>query len=143
MFLEMTVQVGLLAEAAVTQWTAERSLSVVDVSDVTLKVRGDTEAATAVLAAIWLLAGVCTQVTGQVRRARERLAAIPARVPVSLPHSGPGHHTSRHAITARDLGRRPEGHDVWKVHTDRQLEVRCARSIVPTTAAFSIFISSS
>ena len=44
----MTVQVGLLAEAAVTQVAFERFLFVVDVADVTLQVGGDAERTIAV-----------------------------------------------------------------------------------------------
>jgi hypothetical protein len=47
--LEVTVQVGLLAEAAVTQVTLEGLLLVVDVADVALQVGGDAERAVAVL----------------------------------------------------------------------------------------------
>lgn len=47
--LEVTVQVGLLAEAAVTQVTLEGLLLVVDVADVALQIGGDAERAVAVL----------------------------------------------------------------------------------------------
>lgn len=47
--LEVTVQVGLLAEAAVAQVTLEGLLLVVDVADVALQVGGDAERAVAVL----------------------------------------------------------------------------------------------
>lgn len=47
--LEVTVQVGLLPEAAVTQVTLEGLLLVVDVADVALQIGGDAERAVAVL----------------------------------------------------------------------------------------------
>lgn len=47
--LEVTVQVGLLAEAAVAQVTLEGLLLVVDVADVALQIGGDAERAVAVL----------------------------------------------------------------------------------------------
>lgn len=47
-FLEVTVQVGLLAETAVAQVALEGLLLVVDVADVTLQVGGDAEGAIAV-----------------------------------------------------------------------------------------------
>lgn len=118
MLLEVAIQVGLLAEAAVTEWTAERTFSVVDVPDVTLKVGRDAETSTTVLAAVRLFTRVGTQMTGEVGRAWERLAAISARVPVSLSHPGPRHHPGSHTITVRHLGGRLEGHDVWKIDTD-------------------------
>ena len=49
MLLEVAVQVGLLAEAAVTQVTLEGLLLVVDVADVALQVGRDAEGAVAVL----------------------------------------------------------------------------------------------
>ena len=48
MLLEVAVQVGLLAEAAVTQVALEGLLLVVDVADVTLQVGGDAEGAVTV-----------------------------------------------------------------------------------------------
>ena len=49
MLLEVAVQVGLLAEAAVAQVTLEGLLLVVDVADVALQVGRDAEGAVAVL----------------------------------------------------------------------------------------------
>lgn len=48
MLFEVTVEVGLLAEAAVTQVAFEGLLLVVDVANVTLQVGGDAEGAVAV-----------------------------------------------------------------------------------------------
>lgn len=48
MLLEVTVQVGLLTEATITQVALEGFLLVVDVADVTLQVGGDAEGAVAV-----------------------------------------------------------------------------------------------
>lgn len=71
----MTIQIGLLAEASLAKRTLEWFLLVMDISDVTLKVTGDAEAPLAVLAFVWLLAGVRPQVSRQVRRSRKDLAA--------------------------------------------------------------------
>lgn len=48
MLLEVTVQVGLLTEATITQVALEGFFLVVDVADVTLQVGGDAEGAVAV-----------------------------------------------------------------------------------------------
>lgn len=48
MLFEVTVEVGLLAEAAVAQVALEGLLLVVDVANVTLQVGGDAEGAVAV-----------------------------------------------------------------------------------------------
>ena len=48
MLFEVTVQVGLLTEAAVAQVALEGLLLVVDVANVTLQVGGDAERAVAV-----------------------------------------------------------------------------------------------
>lgn len=48
MLLEVTVQVGLLAEASITQVALEGFFLVVDVANVTLQVGGDAEGAVAV-----------------------------------------------------------------------------------------------
>lgn len=48
MLLQVTVEVGLLTEAAVTQVALEGLLLVVDVADVALQVGGDAEGAVAV-----------------------------------------------------------------------------------------------
>lgn len=65
--LEMTIQVGLLAEASFAKRALERLLLVVDVSDVTLEVAGDAETPLAVLALIRLFASVRPQVSCQIR----------------------------------------------------------------------------
>jgi len=57
--LEMSIEVGLLSEAAVAQSTAERTLSVVDVPHVALKVGRDAETAPTVFAPVWLFTRVC------------------------------------------------------------------------------------
>lgn len=48
MLLEVTVQVGLLAKASITQVALEGFFLVVDVANVTLQVGGDAEGAVAV-----------------------------------------------------------------------------------------------
>lgn len=48
MLLEVTVQVGLLTEATITQVALEGLFLVVDVANVTLQVGGDAEGAVAV-----------------------------------------------------------------------------------------------
>lgn len=48
MLLEVTVQVGLLTEATITQVALEGFFLVVDVANVTLQVGGDAEGAVAV-----------------------------------------------------------------------------------------------
>ena len=93
--LEVAVEVGLLAEAAVAQRAAERALAVVDVADVALEVGRDAKAAPAVLAPVGLFSGMCAQVAGQVSRARKRLAAVTARVPVRLAHRAGSRNHSR------------------------------------------------
>jgi len=80
--LEVAVQVGLLAEAALAQRTPEGLLFVVNIADVALQVGGDGEGALAVLALVGLLPRVGAQVAGQVGRAREHLAAELAGVAV-------------------------------------------------------------
>lgn len=49
MLFEVPVQVGLLPEAAVTKMAFKGFLFVMDVTDVTLKIRGNTERTIAVL----------------------------------------------------------------------------------------------
>lgn len=110
--LEMAVKVGLLTKAAVAQVTLEGLLLVVDVANVTLKVRRDAEGAITVftpgrraahlyhewrfctfhsnftvraakmsieeeITPVGLLACVCSQVSGEVRRSREDFPAVP------------------------------------------------------------------
>lgn len=84
MFLDVAVEVRLLAEASVALRAAERTLAVVDVAHVTLQVGRYAETPSAVLAAIRLFAGVRAQVSGEVGRARESLAAVAARVSVGV-----------------------------------------------------------
>ncbi len=84
MFAEVSVQVGLLAKASVAERTAVGLLLVVDVAHVALEVRGDGEGPLAVLAPVRLLARVGAQVSGQVGRSRERLAAVLAAVALRL-----------------------------------------------------------
>ena len=67
MLFEMSIEIGLLPETSVTEWTAKRTLSVVNITYVSLQVGRDTETALAVLATVWLLTCVSAQVTGQVR----------------------------------------------------------------------------
>ena len=57
----MSIKIGLLAEASVTDVTAKRSLLVVDISHVTLQIGGDGEAAFAILAFVRLLTGVSSE----------------------------------------------------------------------------------
>lgn len=82
-FPDVTVEVRLLAETAIAERAAEWSLPVVDVADVALEVRRDAETAPTVPTPVRLLTCVRPQVTGQVRRAGKRLAAVEARVPVN------------------------------------------------------------
>ena len=58
MLLQVPIQVGLLPETAVAQWTLERLLFVVDIPHMALQVGGDGEAALAVFALVGLLARV-------------------------------------------------------------------------------------
>ena len=71
---QVSIQVGLLTEAAIAHRTPEGLLLLVDVADVTLQVGRDTEGAFAVLALVRLFARVRAQVARQVGRAREDLA---------------------------------------------------------------------
>lgn len=50
MFLEMSIEVRLLAKAAIAPMASERPLLVVDVADVPLQIGGDGETPLAVLA---------------------------------------------------------------------------------------------
>ncbi len=79
--LQMTIEVGLLAEATLAEGALVRLLLVVNVPHVTLEVRRDAEAPLAVLALVGLLASVGPQVASQVGRPREHLAAKLASVP--------------------------------------------------------------
>ena len=80
--LEVSVEVGLLAEAALAEMAAEGLLLVVDVAHVALEVGADAEAALAVGALVRLLAGVRPQMPREVGRSREDLAAELAGVAV-------------------------------------------------------------
>lgn len=70
----MPVQIGLLAETAITKATLERALLVMDVPHVPLQVRRDAEGPVAIEARVRLLARVRPQVTGEVGRTGENLA---------------------------------------------------------------------
>lgn len=52
MLFEVPVQVGLLPEASVTKMAFERFLFIMDVTDVTLKIRRNTERTIAVLTSV-------------------------------------------------------------------------------------------
>lgn len=82
MFLQMSVQIGLLPETAVAQRTPERFLLVVNIANVPLQIRRDGEGAIAVFALVRLFARVSPQMAGQVSRTREDLAAEFARIAV-------------------------------------------------------------
>ena len=82
MLLDVTLQVGLLAEGAVAQAAAVGLLLVVDVPHVALQVGRDAEGALAELAPVGLLARVGAEVPREVGGAGEHLAAELARVPV-------------------------------------------------------------
>ena len=81
-FLQVSVQVGLLPETPLTERALERFLLVVDVPHVALQVAGDAEAPLAVFTLVGLLAGVRPQVPRQVGGSGEHLAAELARVSV-------------------------------------------------------------
>ena len=66
MLPQVSVEVRLLAEAALAQRAAERALPVVNVADVALEIGRYREGPLAVLAAVWLLARVRSQVASQV-----------------------------------------------------------------------------
>lgn len=80
----MTIQIGLLTKASVTQRTLEWFFLVVNIPHVTLQIAGNAETPLAILALVGLLSGVGPQVTGQVGRAWEYLSAELARVSLSV-----------------------------------------------------------
>ena len=81
-FLQVSVQVGLLSETPLAERALERFFLVVDVPHVALQVAGDAEAPLAVFTLVGLLAGVRPQVPRQVGGSGEHLAAEFARVSV-------------------------------------------------------------
>jgi len=91
--LQVPIQVGLLAETPLAQWTLEWLLLIVDVAHVTLQIAGDAEAPFAVFTLVWLLAGVRPQMSCQIRRSGEHLAAEFARI--SVLGLQPGLHVDR------------------------------------------------
>lgn len=64
MLLQMPIEVRLLPETAVAMTTPERSLFIMNVSDVSLQIRRYREGPLAVLAAIGLFACVRPQMSG-------------------------------------------------------------------------------
>lgn len=75
MLLQVSIEVGLLAEASVALVTFERLLLVVDVAHMALQVGRDTERAFTVLALVGLLPSVGAEVPRQVGGAGEDLPA--------------------------------------------------------------------
>lgn len=82
-FLDVTIEVRLLAKAALAQRAPEGLLLVVNVADVSLEIGRDAEAASTVLTPVWLLPGMRSQVARQISGTREHLAAVATRVPVT------------------------------------------------------------
>lgn len=81
----MSIEVGLLSEASVTERALERLLLVVNVSYVPLEVRRYAEGSVAVLALVGLLTRMGSQVTSQIRRPWENLTTELARVFLLVP----------------------------------------------------------
>ncbi len=66
MFSQVSVQIGLLAEAPVAQRTSVWPLFVVDVSDMALEIGAGGETAFAEVAFVRLFTGVGPQMAGQI-----------------------------------------------------------------------------
>lgn len=82
MFLEVSVQICLLTETPVAQWTLEGFLFIMDVPDMSLKIGGYAEGSLAILAFIWLFSGVSSQVTSQICRSGKHFSAEFTGVPL-------------------------------------------------------------
>lgn len=80
--LQVSVQIGLLAETPFAQRALERFLLVMNIPHVTLQVARDAEAPLAVLTLVRLLARVSPQVPRQIGRPGEHFTAELARVSV-------------------------------------------------------------
>lgn len=99
--LQMPVEIGLLTEAPLAQRTFEGFLLIVDVSYVTLQIAGDAETSLAVFTFVRLFTGVRPQMSRQVRRTREHLAAELAGI--SILGSETGLHADRVGRQTRAL----------------------------------------
>lgn len=80
-FLQVPVQVGLLAEAPFAQRALERFLLVVDVAHVSLQIGRYAERTFAIVALVRLFARVRAEVASQVGAAREHFLTELARIP--------------------------------------------------------------
>ena len=79
---DMSVEVGLLAKAALAQRALERLLLVVNIADVPLQIGRDGEGSLAVFTLVGLLPGMGAEVPSQVGRPREHLPTKFTRIPI-------------------------------------------------------------
>jgi len=106
MLLDMSIEICLLTETSITSMTTEWSFFIVNIPNVTLKVRADREGSFTVLALVRLFASVCSKMTGEIGRSREHLGAELARIPILADAVLDGGEMMMTIVTSREKGRR-------------------------------------
>lgn len=100
MLLKMSVKIGLLTKTPFTKGAFERFLFVVNISNMSLKIRRNRKRPFAVFAFVGLLTRVGPKVSGQISRAGEDFATKLASVSVLGLGMMPGQHVRITAETA-------------------------------------------